>query len=106
MITLFSTLGGLSTLTVCLTNIINKLFNIQISGLKVLISWIISILLSIFGLIFGLGLFLDYGTIYEINAWVYTILTGIGLGFISNGIYDIKYVITLIDFIKLLKINK
>lgn len=102
----FSSLAGIASLNVAITELVNSKFGIKISWLKQLISWVLPLIVSIVGLLFGYGIFADFGTISDPMAWLNTILVGFATGLVSNGIYDIKYVQDLIDFIKSIKINK
>lgn len=110
LLTYFSTLGGVSALNVVVTEMINSAFGIKAGWLKQLISWVCPMLLSILGFVFGFGIFGAYGTISSVSGWIYTVLTGLGLGLASNGIYDIEWVQNIIKNIKELitttKINK
>lgn len=110
LLTYFSTFGGVSALNVVVTEMINTTFGIKASWLKQLISWVCPMLLSILGFVFGFGIFGAYGTISSVSGWVYTVLTGLGLGLTSNGIYDIEFVQNIIKNVKELitttKINK
>ena len=106
----FSTLGGVSALNVVVTEMINSAFGIKAGWLKQLISWVCPMLLSVLGFVFGFGIFGAYGTISSVSGWIYTVLTGLGLGLTSNGIYDIEWVQNIIKNVKELvtttKINK
>ena len=110
LLTYFSTFGGVSALNVVVTEMINTTLGIKASWLKQLISWLCPMLLSVLGFVFGLGMFGAYGTITSVSGWIYTVLTGIGLGLTSNGIYDIEWVQNIMKNIKELvtttKINK
>ena len=110
LLTYFSTLGGFSALNVVVTEMINSAFGIKAGWLKQLISWVCPMLLSILGFVFGFGIFGAYGTISSVSGWIYTVLTGLGLGLTSNGIYDIEWVQNIIKNVKELvtttKINK
>lgn len=110
LLTYFSTLGGVSALNVVVTEMINSAFGVKASWLKQLISWVCPMLLSVLGFIFGFGIFGAYGTISSVSGWIYTVLTGLGLGLTSNGIYDIEWVQNIIKNVKELitttKINK
>ena len=110
LLTYFSTLGGVSTLNVVVTEMINTTFGIKSGWLKQLISWVCPMLLSILGFVFGFGIFGAYGTISSVAGWIYTVLTGLGVGLVSNGIYDIEFVQNIIKNVKELitttKINK
>ena len=110
LLTYFSTLGGVSALNVVVTEMINTTFGIKGARLKQLISWVCPMLLSVLGFVFGFGIFGAYGTISSVAGWVYTVLTGLGLGLTSNGIDDIEWVQNMIKNVKELvtttKINK
>ena len=110
LLTYFSTLGGVSALNVVVTEMINSAFGVKASWLKQLISWVCPMLLSVLGFVFGFGIFGAYGTISSVSGWIYTVLTGLGLGLTSNGIYDIEWVQNIIKNVKELvtttKINK
>lgn len=110
LLTYFSTLGGVSALNVVVTEMINSAFGIKAGWLKQLISLVCPMLLSVLGFVFGFGIFATYGTISSVSGWIYTVLTGIGLGLASNGIYDIEWVQNIIKNVKELitttKINK
>lgn len=110
LLTYFSTLGGVSALNVVVTEMINTTFGIKGARLKQLISWVCPMLLSVLSFVFGFGIFGAYGTISSVAGWVYTVLTGLGLGLTSNGIYDIEWVQNVIKNVKELvtttKINK
>ena len=98
--TYFATISGVAALNVAITEFLNSTFNIQTGWVKQVISWICPVLLSVLGLVFGWGLFASYGTISSVLAWVYTVLTGLGVGLVSNGIYDIQWVQNVITFVK------
>lgn len=95
----FSSLGGLSALNVLITDWIVKVCKVQKGWVKQLISWIVPVVLSVLGFCLGLGLFAGYGALTAWTGWVYTILTGVGVGLISNGLYDISGVQKALDWI-------
>lgn len=97
--TYFATIGGVAALNVIVTEFINNAIGAK-GWVKQVISWACPMLIAILGLVFGWGIFAGYGTIGSFTAWIYTILTGLGTGLVSNGIYDIKYVQNAIEFIK------
>lgn len=106
MLSYFYSIGGVAALNVIATQFINSKLNITKKWAKQLISWILPVIISVIGFIFGLGIFADFGTISSITSWIYTSLTGVGIGLISNGIYDLKDLQNILEFIKILKINK
>lgn len=97
MVECFSTLGGMSALSVVITDALVRSFNVTKGWVKQLISWLVPVLASCFGLLCQFGLFAAFGPITAWYAWVYTILTGFGVGLISNGLFDIDWVKTLLD---------
>mgnify|MGYP003306963989 CR=1 FL=1 len=89
---MFATFAAFAAGTVVITEFINKLFKINNSTAKQIMSWIMSVGLAVIGLVCQFGFFTEYGTTADWHAWVLTIVTGIGTGLASNGIYDIKFV--------------
>jgi hypothetical protein len=88
----FSTLAGVAAVNVFVTEAIVKGCKVTKDWAKQLISWATPLLLSIVGLLCQFGLFADYGPITDWHAWIYTIVTGLGLGLVSNGLYDIPFI--------------
>lgn len=97
--TYFATIGGVAALNVIVTEFLNKAVGAK-GWVKQVVSWVCPLVIAIVGLVFGWGIFAGYGTIGSVAAWFYTILTGFGIGLVSNGLYDIKYVQKVITFIK------
>lgn len=93
----FTTIGGLSTLVLIITEWINRKFNVEKSWVKQLISWCVSILICVVGFVLQLGMFTTFGGIGTWLSWVYVGLTGLGTGLISNGLYDITGVKSLLN---------
>lgn len=94
----FSSLGGLSALNVILSEWLVKTLKVEKSWVKQLISWGVAIVLCVIGFLIGLGLFSGYGAITAWTGWVCTIMTGVGVGLISNGLYDIDGVKKFLDW--------
>lgn len=86
----FSTIGGLATLTTFICSLLTNYLKIKKAWIKQVISWIIPILISIMGYLTKLGLFINFSELVSWQGWVFTCLTGLGIGLISNGIYDIS----------------
>lgn len=59
---------------------------------KQVISWVIAILLAFVGQAKMLGIFADTNILY-------TILNGVGVGLIANGIFDVTIVQSILSFI-------
>ena len=95
----FSTLGGLAALTVVITGFLNKTFKVEKGWVKQLISWLVPVIVSILGFVLHLGLFAAFGPLAGWAGWVYTLLTGLGVGLIPNGIYDVNGVKTALDWL-------
>lgn len=105
-ITAFSSISTLAAFTVGLTEMLKSKLNLTQKWQKQLLSWSLPCILSILGFVLGLGIFADFGTISSIPAWIETIITGIGIGLASNGVYEIDYIKDFISYCKTLKLNK
>jgi hypothetical protein len=95
----FSTLAGVAAVNVFVTEAIVKGCKVTKDWAKQLISWATPLLLSIVGLLCQFGLFADYGPITDWHAWIYTIVTGLGLGLVSNGLYDVPFIQQFLDWL-------
>jgi hypothetical protein len=95
----FSTLAGVAAVNVFITEAIVKGCKVTKDWAKQLISWATPLLLSIVGLLCQFGLFADYGHITDWHAWIYTIVTGFGLGLVSNGLYDIPFIQQFLEWL-------
>jgi hypothetical protein len=92
--TYFLTLSGLATASMFVTGWLNtNLFKIMNSTGKQIVSWVVAILISFVGMWKGLGLFAQADV-------VTTIITGVAVGLISNGIFDLKFVQALLELVK------
>ena len=105
MIIDFSTLAGVAAVNVFITETIVKLAKVEKGWVKQLISWLTPVVLCVVGLLCQLGIFADYGTIASWQGWVLTLVTGLGLGLTSNGLYDLQFVQKILEWIESL-INK
>lgn len=95
----FSTLAGVAAVNVFITEAIVKGCKVTKDWAKQLISWATPLLLSIVGLLCQFGLFAGYGPITDWHAWIYTIVTGLGLGLVSNGLYDIPFIQQFLEWL-------
>lgn len=88
----FISLAALLPLVVLITDLVVRWLKIQKSTVKQIVSWVISVLLCFFGMFLNLGMFADFSV-------VTTVAYGFATGLVSNGIFDIKLVQTLLDLI-------
>ena len=93
----FGTFSGLAALNVVIVNLITTYFKIKKGWIKQVISWLIPIVISIIGFVLNIGLFESYTSLVEWQGWLYTVLTGLGIGLTSNGIFDISFVKNLLN---------
>ncbi len=88
----FVSMGALVPLVVLITDFVKRWLDIETGLVKQLISWVTAIGLCFAGMAFELGMFVDFNI-------VTTIVYGLAVGLVSNGIFDIKVVQLLLDFI-------
>jgi len=99
MLEYFGTLAAVVALDVLITEGIIKTCKVAKDWAKQLIAWVTPIVLSVVGLLCGWGIFAEYGTPADWYAWVYTALTGVGVGLVANGVYDINLVQRALEYI-------
>lgn len=88
LMTMFSTFVGFVAAIILITETVNKLFKIENSTTKLIISWVLSIGIAALGFGFQLGFFADCGTPDQWQGWVKTALIGFGCALAANKIYD------------------
>ena len=99
IISMFSTfvlfVGGV----IAITEMVNKLFKVENKITKLIISWVLSIGLSVLGFVFELGFFAEFGDISMWQSWVKVVLVGIGCALAANKIYDREEIWELLEYI-------
>lgn len=89
----FGSLSAMAGLVILITGWVNT-HGLNLKGWKAqLLSWGISIALAFVGSWKGVGLFAETST-------VWTIVNGLGVGLIANGIFSVDLVKTLLEFLK------
>ena len=97
--TMFATFVAFVAGVIIITEAINKIFKIENSTTKLIISWIMSIGLAALGFGLQLGFFADCGTPDMWQGWVKTILIGLGCAIAANKIYDRDEIWNLLEWI-------
>jgi hypothetical protein len=95
---IFATIAAMVGVVTLVTNWIVELFKAN-GTWKQVIAWVLSILISVVGMIGGYGLFEVFTTLPVWEGWTFTVLTGFGVGLASNGLYDVPYVQKLLESI-------
>lgn len=99
IVTMFATFVGFVTSVVAITEFVNKLFKVENSKLKLIISWILSIGLACIGFVYQIGFFADCGTIDMWQGWIKTILVGFGCGLCANKMYNRDEIWSILEII-------
>ena len=99
IISMFSTfvlfVGGV----IAITEIVNKLFKVENKITKLIVSWVLSIGLSVLGFVLKLGFFAEFGDMSMWQSWVKVVLVGIGCALAANKIYDREEIWKLLEYI-------
>ena len=99
IISMFSTfvlfVGGV----IAITETVNELFKVENKITKLIISWILSIGLSVLGFVLKLGFFAEFGDMSMWQSWVKVVLVGIGCALAANKIYDREEIWELLEYI-------
>ena len=99
IMTMFASFVAFVGATILITETINKIFKIENSTTKLIISWVMSIGLAALGFGFQLGFFVDCGTPDQWQGWVKTALIGLGCGLCANKMYDREEIWRLLEMI-------
>lgn len=99
IMTMFATFVAFVGGIVLLTEAVNKIFKIENSKAKLLVSWFLSIGLACLGFWFQLGFFADCGTPDQWQGWVKVALIGLGCGLCANKMYDREEIWRLLEWI-------
>ena len=97
--TMFSTFVAFVAAVILLTETVNKIFKIENSTTKLIMSWVLSVVLAAVGFGFQLGFFADCGTPDQWQGWVKTALIGVGCGLCANKMYDREEIWRLLEMI-------
>ena len=99
IISMFSTfvlfVGGV----IAITEMFNELFKVENKITKLIVSWILSIGLSVLGFVLKLGFFAEFGDMGMWQSWVKVVLVGIGCALAANKIYDREEIWKLLEYI-------
>lgn len=99
ILTMFSTFVAFVAAVIAITEAVNKLFKVEGTVAKLIVSWVLSLALSAVGLALQLGMFADLGTPDQWQAWVKAVLVGIGCALAANKIYDREEIWKLLEWI-------
>jgi len=94
-----ATLTSVASAAVFLGAFVIKLFKVTVSIWKQVIVWGVAIVLTFLGNLLNIGFAANF-------PWLTTAVYGLAAGLVANGIFDIKTVQTLLDFLKLKEVKK
>ena len=99
IVTMFASFVGFVAGVIFITEFINKLFKVENSRVKWVISWVLSIGLAALGFWQQLGFFAACGEITEWVGWVKTLAIGVGCAFAANKTYDANEIWTALEWL-------
>lgn len=88
LMTMFSSFVLFVSGVIVINEALFRLFKVENSRTKLILSWVFSIALACIGFALQLGFFADCGAIDTWHGWVKTVLIGLGCGLAANKIYD------------------
>lgn len=92
--TVFASLAGVAAGSVFISALLIKWFKAETGWVKQLISWIAPVVLFVVGNLLNIGFMADF-------SWLATVAYGFGAALVSNGIFDIELVKSLLAALKL-----
>ena len=90
----FATLSGVAAGSVIISALFIKWLKVTKSWVRQIVSWIVPIVLIVVGNLLNTGFMAEF-------TWLMTFAYGLGTGLISNGIYDVAAVQTLLALLGL-----
>ena len=84
---------------ILVTETINKIFKVQNSTAKLIISWVLSLGVAALAFWQQWGFFADCGDIATWQGWTKTALIGFGCGLCANKLYDREEIWRLLEMI-------
>ena len=99
LMTMFSSFVLFVSGVIVINEAIFKLFKVENSRTKLILSWVFSIALACIGFALQLGFFADCGPIDTWQGWVKTALIGFGCGLAANKIYDREEIWQFLEWI-------
>lgn len=97
--TMFATFVAFVGGVIVFTDAFNKLFKIENSRTKLILSWVFSIVFALAAFYFQLGFFAECGPINAWQGWVKAGLIGLGAALSANKIYDREEVWSFLEWI-------
>lgn len=88
LMSMFSSFVAMVSGVLFVTEAVNKLFKIENSNVKLIMSWVMSFGIAALGFWLQLGFFADCGSIDTWQGWVKAMLIGLGCGLCANKLYD------------------
>ena len=99
LLTMFASFVAFVSGVIAINEAIFKLFKVENSQTKLILSWVFSIALACVGFALQLGFFADCGPIDTWQGWVKTALIGFGCGLCANKIYDREEIWQFLEWI-------
>lgn len=86
--TMFATFVAFVSGVLFITEAVNKLFKIENTNVRLIMSWVMSFALAALGFYMQLGFFADCGSVDTWQGWVKAMAVGLGCGWCANYMYD------------------
>jgi hypothetical protein len=91
----FETIGSIAALTVVISSfLIDKVFKVTLKWVKMLISWLLSIGLTLGATLLNIGFVAEF-------PWLTSLVYGFGVGLVANGLFDVTLVQAFLEILKL-----
>lgn len=97
--TMFATFVGFVTGVLFITEMVNKMFKVENTNVRMVVSWVMSFGLAALGLWMQIGFFADCGTADTWQAWAKAMLIGLGCGWCANKMYDREEMWRLLEWL-------
>ena len=97
LMSMFATFVAFVSGVIVLTESVNKLFKVEGSTPKLIVSWVMSLGMAALGFGLQLGFFAEIGDVSTWQGWVKCLLIGLGCVLCANKIYDREEIWKLLE---------
>lgn len=99
LMSMFATFVAFVSGVMFITEAVNKMFKIENTNVRLIMSWVMSFGLAALGFYMQIGFFADCGSVDTWQGWVKTLFVALGCGWCANYMYDRNEMWQLLEYL-------